>query len=119
MFPFGKESIFLFRKNYPLSEDTKFKLSLCMSLVFSASRNVSFSVDHHILKFFTEGFENLPSTCFFNSENLLSSSEQCMWLDLHFSFGKFHSDIHSKMAGNNGTALSYETDFDISEDCFS
>ena len=35
-----------------------------MSLVFGASRNVSFSNDHHILKFFTEGFENLLSSSF-------------------------------------------------------
>ena len=34
IFPFGKESIFPFRKNHPLSEDTKFKLSLCMLLLF-------------------------------------------------------------------------------------
>ena len=32
--PFQVESIFPFRKNRPLSEDTKFKSSLCMSLVF-------------------------------------------------------------------------------------
>ena len=64
VFPFGKESIFPFRKNRPTSEDTKFKLSPCMSLVFGASKNVSFSNDNHILKFFTEGFENLPSSFF-------------------------------------------------------
>ena len=40
--PFGKESIFLFQKNHPLSEDTKFKLLLCMLLVFSALKNISF-----------------------------------------------------------------------------
>ena len=56
IFPFGKELIFPFQKNHPLSEDKKFKMSLCMSLVFGASRNVSFSNDNHILKFFTESF---------------------------------------------------------------
>ena len=53
-----------------------------MLLVFRASRKVSFNDDNHILKFFTEGFENLPSSFFFNSKNLLSSIEQCTWL--HF-----------------------------------
>ena len=51
-------------KNHPLSEDTKSKLkfSLCiMLLVFSASKNVSFNDNSHILKFSTEGFENLQS----------------------------------------------------------
>ena len=89
-----------------------------MSLVFGASRNVSFNDDNHILKFFTEGFENLPSSFFFNSENLLSSIGQCTWLHLYFAFGKFHLDIHNKMADNNGTAVPHETDFDISDDCF-
>ena len=41
-----------------------------MSLVFRASKNVSFSGNNHILKF-TINF-------FFNSENLLSSIDQCM-----------------------------------------
>ena len=35
-----------------------------MSLEFGASRNVSFNEDNHILKFFTEGLENLPSSFF-------------------------------------------------------
>ena len=35
-----------------------------MSLVFGASRNVSFNDDNHILKFLTESFENLPSSFF-------------------------------------------------------
>ena len=64
IFHLGNESIFLFWKNHPLSEDKKFKLSLCMLLVFCASRNVSFNDNNHILKFFTEGFENLPSSFF-------------------------------------------------------
>ena len=55
---------------------------------------------------------------FFNSENLLSSIGQCTWLHLYFAFGKFHLDIHNKMADNNGTAVPHETDFGISEDCF-
>ena len=89
-----------------------------MSLVFSASRNVSLNDDNHILKFFTEGFENLPSSFFFYSKNLFSSTEQCTWPHLYFPFGKFHLDIHNKMADNNGTALPHETDFDISKDRF-
>ena len=71
IFHFGKESIFPFRKNHSLSEDKKIKLSLCMSLVVGAPRNVSLSDDKYIWKFFTEGFENLPSSFFFNPENLL------------------------------------------------
>ena len=37
-----------------------------MSLVFGALRNISINDDYHILilKFFTEGFENLPSSFF-------------------------------------------------------
>ena len=89
-----------------------------MSLVFYASKNISFNDDNHILKFFTEGFENLPPSFIFNSENLLSSIEQSTWLHLYFPFGKFHLDIHNKMADNNGTALPNETDFDISMDRF-
>ena len=74
-----------------------------MSLVFGASKNVSFSNDIHILKSFTKGFENLPSSFPYSFKNLFSSIEQCTWLDLYFPFGKFHSDIHNKMADNNGT----------------
>ena len=85
-----------------------------MSLVFSVSRNVSFNGDSHILKFFTESSQNLPSSFFFSSENLLSSIGQCTWLHLYFPFVKFHLDIQNEMADNNGTALPYETDFDIS-----
>ena len=47
---------------------------------------------------------------FFNSENLLSSIEQCTWLPLYFPFVKFNLDIHNKIADNNDTALPYETD---------
>ena len=117
-FPFGKESVFPFWKKHPHSEDTKFKLSLCMSLLFCALRNVSFNDANHILKFFNEGFENLPSRFFFNFGNLLSSIEQCTWLHLYFPFGKFYLDIRNKMADNNGTALPHKTDFDISKDRF-
>ena len=73
IFLFGKESIYPFRKNHPLSEDTKLKSLLYMSLVLGALRNVSFNDDNHILKVFTEGSENFWSSLFFNSENLLSS----------------------------------------------
>ena len=64
IFPFRKESIFPFWKNHPLLEDAKFKLLLCMLLVFRASRNVSFNDDNHILKFFIKGFKNLLSSFF-------------------------------------------------------
>ena len=104
IFPFRKESIFPFLKNHLLSKDTKFKLSLCMSLVFGISKNVSFN-NNHILKFFTKGFENLLSSFLFSCENLCLSIEQCMWLHLYFLFGKFHSNIQNKMADNNGIAL--------------
>ena len=100
IFLFGKKSIFPFRKNHPLSENTKFKLSLCMSLVFGASRNISFNYNNHIFKLFTKGFENLLSCFFFNSENLLSSIGQCTCLHLYFLFGKFHLHILNKMADN-------------------
>ena len=43
---------------------------------------------------------------FFNSEDLLSSIEQCTWLHLYFPFGKFH------------LGLLHETDFDIRKDRF-
>ena len=89
-----------------------------MSLVFGTARNISFNDDDHILKFFTEGFENSPSSFFFNSENLLSSIGKCTWLHLYFLFRKFYLDIHNKMADSNGTALPHQTDFDISKDCF-
>ena len=35
-----------------------------------------------------------------------------------FPFGKFHSDIHNKMADNNGIPLPHEIDFDIIKDFF-
>ena len=46
-----------------------------MLLVFGVSKNVSFGNDNHILKFFTEGFENLQSSFFLIFESLLSSIE--------------------------------------------
>ena len=52
---------------------------------------------------------------FFNSENLLSSIEQCVF---YFPFGKFHLDIRNKMADNSGTALPHKIDFAISKDRF-
>ena len=84
-----------------------------MLLVFSTLRNVSFSNNNHILKFSTEGFENLPTSFFFLIPNLLSSIGQCTWLHLYIPFRKFHSEIHNKMADNNDTtALPHETYFD-------
>ena len=41
-----------------------------------------------------------------------------MSLHLYLPLGKFHLDIHNKMADNNGTALPHETDFDIIKDRF-
>ena len=81
-------------------------------------RNISSNDNNHILKFFTKGFENLPSSFFLNSKNLLSSIEQCTWPHLYLLFGKFHLHIHNKVADNNGTPLPHETDFDISKDHF-
>ena len=92
--------------------------NLCMSLVFGASRNFSLSDDKYILTFFTDGFENLSSSSFFNVGNLLSSIEQCTWLQLYFPFEKFYLDIHNKRVNNDGAAFPYETDFDISKDLF-
>ena len=66
--PFWERICLPFQKNHPLSEDRKFKLLLCMSLVFCALGNLSFNDDNHILKFFTEGFENLPSSFFLISK---------------------------------------------------
>ena len=89
-----------------------------MSLVFCASRNVSFNEDNHILKFSTNVLENLLSSFFFNSENQSSILEQSTWLHLYLPFGKFHLVIRNKRADNNGTALPHETDFDITKDRF-
>ena len=123
VFLLRKEFIFPSEKNHPLLEDVKFKLLLYMSLMLRVSRNVSFSDNNHILKFFTKVFENLPSLVviklFFNIKNLLSNFELCTRLHWYFSYGKFHLDIHNKMAGNNGTALPHERVFDISKDRFS
>ena len=119
IFLFGKESVLPFWKNHPLSEDTKLKLLLCMLLVFCA-RNVSFSDDNLIFKFFTKGFENLlarffliPKICY-----QVLSSACAMRLHWYFPFGKFYLDIGNKMANNNVTVLPHETEFDISKDCF-
>ena len=82
IFPFGKESVFPFQKNHPLSEDRKFKLLLCMSLVFCALGNLSFNDDNHILRFFTEGFENLSSSFFLISKicyQVLSKECRCIY----------------------------------------
>ena len=117
IFHFGKESVFS-GKNHPLLENKKFKLSLCMSLVFCASRKISFNDDNHILKFFTEGFENLRSSFFFNPKicyQVLSSAHGCIF---YFLFGKFGLDIRNKIADNRGTALPHKIDFDISKDRF-
>ena len=91
IFRFGKESIFPFRENHPLSEDTKIKLSLCMLLVFGASKNVSFNNNNHVSKLFAKGFENLSSSFFFSVPKIyyISSIEQRTWLHLYFPFGSF------------------------------
>ena len=69
-----------------------------MSLVFCASRNVSFNDDNHILKFFTEGFENLPSSFLIPKigSQVLSSARGCIF---YFPFGKFHLDIRNIQDG--------------------
>ena len=89
IFLFGKKSIFPFWKNHPLSENTKFKLSLCMSLVFGASRNISFNYNNHIFKLFTKGFENLLS-CFFLIPKIcyqvLGSARACIYTSCSGSF---------------------------------
>ena len=78
--------------------------------------NVSFNDDNHILKFFTEGFENLPSIFFLIPKicyQVLSSARGCIYT---FLSGSLY--IRNKMGDNNGTALPHETDFDISKDRF-
>ena len=53
-----------------------------MSLLFGTSRNVSFNDDNHILKFFTEGFENLPSSFFLIPKicyRVLGSARGCIY----------------------------------------
>ena len=90
-----------------------------MSLVLCASRNVSFNDENHILKFFTEGFENLPSSSFLIPkvcDQVLSSARGFIF---YFPFGKFHLDIRNKMADNSDTALLHKIDFDIRNDRFS
>ena len=90
-----------------------------MSSVFCASRNISFNDHNHILKFFTEGFENLPSSFFLIPKvcyQVLSSASGCIF---YFPpFGKFHLDIRNKMANNSGTALPHKIGFDIMNDRF-
>ena len=81
--------------------------------MFCASRNVSFNDDNHILKFFTESFENLPSSFFLTPKvcyQVLISARGCIF---YFPFGKFHLDIRNKMADNSGAALPHKIDFDI------
>ena len=70
-----------------------------MSLVFCASRNVSFNDDNHILKFFTEGFENLSSSFFLIPKicyQVLSSARGYIF---YFPFGKFLLDIRNIQDG--------------------
>ena len=73
-----------------LSEYTKLGLLLCMLLVFRTLRNVSFSNNNHILKFSTEGFENLPTSFFFLIPKIcyqvLSSAHGCFYTSHSGSF---------------------------------
>ena len=89
-----------------------------MSLVFGASKNVSFNNNIHVSKLFAKGFENLPSSFFFRFRK--SSIEY--WAAHVAAFilrvWKFHPDIDNKMADNNGFVLLHQTDFDISNDRF-
>ena len=60
-----------------------------MPLVFCTSRNVSFNDDNHILKFFNEGFENLPSSFFLIPKifyQILSSARGCIYTSRSGSF---------------------------------
>ena len=70
-----------------------------MSLVFGASRNISFNKSNHILKFFTKGFENLPIFFLISKiyYQVLSSARGCIYTSLFITY--------NKMADNNGTAL--------------
>ena len=115
----GKNSSSRFGRIISFRKTKKIKLSLCISLVFCASRNVSFNDHNHILKFFTEGFENLPSSFFLIPKvcyQVLSSASGCIF---YFPpFGKFHLDIRNKMANNSGTALPHKIGFDITNDRF-
>ena len=81
-----------------------------MSVVFKLF-TLLWNFSRKVLKIYRQVF-------FFNSENLLSSIEQCTWLHLYFLFEKFHLKIHNKMADNKGTDLPHETGYDISKDCF-
>ena len=60
-----------------------------MSLVFYASKNISFNDDNHILKFFTEGFENLPPSFFLIPKicyQALSKARGCIYTSRSGSF---------------------------------
>ena len=76
IFSFGKESIFLFQKNHPLLEDRKSKLVLWISLVFRASTNI-FLMTTIIFWNFSSKVLKIYHQNVFNSENLLSSIDQC------------------------------------------
>ena len=68
--------IFQFGNNHPLSEDKKFKLLLCMSLVVGASRNISLSdkifgnFSLNVLKIYCQVFFLILKICYW----LLSSA---------------------------------------------
>ena len=89
-----------------------------MSLVFCASRNVSFNDHNHILKFFTEGFENLPSSSFLIPKVCYQVLSSARGRIIYFPFRKFHLDIRNKMAESSGTALPHKIGFDIRCDHF-
>ena len=119
IFPFGKEFVFLFQKNHPLSADAKFELSLCMLLVFCASRNIFNEKQQSYFEIFHQRFWKFTVkffSVFFNSENcyqVLSSAHGCIYTS---HSGKFHLDIWNKIADNNGIYCSstpHEADFDI------
>ena len=52
-----------FSPKFSIARDLSSHL-FCMLLLFGALRNVSFNDNNHILRFFTEGSENLPSSFF-------------------------------------------------------
>ena len=113
IFPFRKESIFPFWKNHPLLKDPKFKLLLCMSLVFRASRNNVFSFGNHIFEFFTKDFENLSSSFFLFSKiccQVLSSARGCIY---SFHSGSFIQTFSTRCQVIMVVPFHMKKDFDI------
>ena len=79
----GKDLLFRRRIDFPVPEEPspfgRLKIEIVAVNVTSVQSidKRFFSDNNHIFKFFIKGFKNLPSSFFFNSENLLSSIDQC------------------------------------------